>query len=215
MDKDPALGKTRFSLDGDWSLFDFSGFGREFEQVYALIHALQQPQSAANVADERVRRAFEAFPWRGGWSAVNFYESLRHSMPKRHRPRIVAIRYASPGYIELLVVLGVARAVSALVRHLSQTARHVASTYHEIHRGMEERRLLRLDVRREELRLEGDEEKFAAEAAARMAHAMGFSYLAQLNEVTPNDLATLKVMMSLYRRLRGLAKRHSDGRMTF
>ena len=61
-------------------------------------------------------RAFRAFPWRGGWSAVGFYEQLRIAVPPKHRPRLVAIEYASPGFMDLGGPIEVLTAIEKTVK---------------------------------------------------------------------------------------------------
>ena len=36
MADEPVAGKTRLSLDGEWSLLDLSSFGRQYVQVYSF-----------------------------------------------------------------------------------------------------------------------------------------------------------------------------------
>ena len=130
---DPVeMGTYRLALDGEWGLLDLSGFGRQYVQSYSFFYALRFEES-----DEigRVANAFAAFPWRGGWSAVDFYESLTATVPRRHRPRIVAIEYASPGYIELGLSLSAAWVVSAIVRHICESINRINSTYNAIQAG--------------------------------------------------------------------------------
>jgi len=82
-------------IDGNWSLEDLYVFPRAYEQCYFMYLALTATPQAAD--DERIARAYEAFPWQGGYSAVDFYNRLKWSVPKRKRPTIIRIRYGSPG----------------------------------------------------------------------------------------------------------------------
>src|SRR5688500_13412586 len=105
---------VRIGLEGEWTLYEFSRFGRVYTQVYALMYSLET--SIADARPEIVTYAYHAFPWRGGYSAVNFYETLRNIVPPEHRPRVNSIRYASPGFIELGLVVLVATNVHRIVR---------------------------------------------------------------------------------------------------
>src|SRR5262245_9714287 len=105
------IGKTRLGLDGEWSLENFSEFTRGYQDLYAFFHALQASGSADDEYGVRAHYAFRAYPWRGGWSAVDFYAALRAAIPVEERPRIVRIQYASPGLIELVQALAPAASV--------------------------------------------------------------------------------------------------------
>lgn len=63
----------RIELDGTWSLSEFYELPHVFTQTYAFNYTF----SGEDVRDpERVAHAFSSFPWRGGYSAVNFYNVL-------------------------------------------------------------------------------------------------------------------------------------------
>ena len=70
------VGRHRLNMDGKWDLLELSSFGRQYVQVYSILYALHFGADKDD-PDDRTHHAFRAFPWRGGWSAVGFYESLR------------------------------------------------------------------------------------------------------------------------------------------
>ena len=72
-------------IDKRWSLGDLYEFPRAYEQVYFAFEALIP---ADEEAAARIDRAFKAFPWRGGYSAVNFYNQLKYATPPNKRPTI-------------------------------------------------------------------------------------------------------------------------------
>ncbi len=87
----------RIGMDGDWSLEDLYILPRSFEQVYFLMYSLSSDLDADET--ERIAHAYRVFPWRGGYSAVDFYNQLKWTAPGDYRPKIVSIQYASPGAI--------------------------------------------------------------------------------------------------------------------
>ena len=217
MADEPVASKTRLSLDGEWSLLELSSFGRQYVQVYSFLYAIQHGAPPEDLDDgpfgfNRVLRAFEVFPWAGGWSAVGFYESLRVSVPEEYRPRIVAIKYESPGYIDLGVFLSSALAISALVRHVCTSIRQADQTYHQIYTHARERKLLR---RRADLELNLEELKFAEDAAKRLGTAMGFKGMDDLRRLTDNPVVQMKILLSLFRRVRGLAEFQNSDQIKF
>jgi hypothetical protein len=210
-----TVGDRRLQLDGEWGLQDLSGFGREYVQTYSFLYALAKAEDPDEELDERIQRAFAAYPWRGGWSAVDFYLTLRVVVPKRHRPRIVRIEYSSPGFIELGLVVAFALTVRRIVKVVCDSANDINSTYNNIHKGLTDRKLGRMDVRRAELDLTKAELEFARESADRFAGLIGFTQMDVIRKLTPNDLVALKVLLSFYRRVRALAKLEKSGKIRF
>ena len=99
----------RIELEGAWSLAEFYELPHVFSQAYAFNYAF----SGEDLRDpERFTQAFSAFPWRGGYSAVNFYNVLHTQIPRRSRPQVTSIQYSSPGWIELQLVLSVAKDIA-------------------------------------------------------------------------------------------------------
>ena len=46
---------------------------------------------------ERLHLAFLKYPWKGGYSAVNFYNDLYQALPPSAKPKVAGIRYNSHG----------------------------------------------------------------------------------------------------------------------
>ena len=216
MADEPVASKMRLTLGGKWSLLDLSSFGRQYVQVYSFLYAIEHG-ATEDLDDDpfglnRFLRAFEVFPWAGGWSAVGFYESLRVLVPEEHQPRLVAIKYESPGYIDLGVFLSSALMISALVRHVCTSIRQADDTYHQIYTHARERKLLR---HRADLELNLEELKFTEDAAKRLGAAMDFKGMDDLRRLTENPLVQMKILLSLFRRVRGLAKFQDSDQIKF
>jgi hypothetical protein len=210
-------GTQRLAIDGDWTLFEFSQFARTYTQAYSVLYALD-PGLSIDPEDEefeRIHHLFNAFPWRGGYSAVNFYESLRYRVPKQDRPIIKSIRYESPGWIELGLIVGIALSIKSIIKSFSSGATDLNSTYNAIYRGMQDRKLTDLDIKRKEIELTRDQRRFACESAEELAERMHFERLAQLKELSDNEVASLKILLSLFRRSRDLQKIERQGRIRF
>ena len=159
--------------------------------------------------------SLQYYPWRGGYSAVNFYEALRHRVPKEDRPAIQSIRYESPGWIELGLVVAVALNIKYIIKALTTGAKEINSTYHEIYKGMQDRKLTDLDIKRKEIELSRDQRQFARESAEELAQQMHFGGMEQLAELTDNEVVALKILLSIYRRSRDLSKIEEQGRIRF
>lgn len=200
-------------IDGEWSLEDLYTFPRNYEQVYFMMYSLMPELDEEILA--RIYRAYKVFPWQGGYSAVNFYNQLKYVIPKNERPAIVSIHYASPGWLEISLLVGVAFSVERLVKSIANTISYANTTYDQIVRGMQERKILRLDAKRKQLEFEKQELEYIEFAANRMANLVGASNLEEINQRTGHPYRTLKILMSLYRRVRTLADYQNKGTADF
>jgi hypothetical protein len=66
----PKIASYRIEIDGEWTLNDLHEFPYAYTQAYSFLYSLMM--DAAD-EDERLRITFEAHPWRGGFSPVNFF----------------------------------------------------------------------------------------------------------------------------------------------
>jgi hypothetical protein len=200
-------------LDGDWSLADFYELPHTFAQVYAFHYAFRP---GTEVRDrDRLAYAFASYPWRGGYSAVNFYIVLSSQIPRGLRPNVVSIRYASPGWFEVSLLVGAALSVGKVVNVFVTSAASLNKLYTEIHEGLHTRKLLRVEAERKRLELARDELNFVVQSSHLLAQALGFDSLKELNKLTESPLATLKILLSYYRRVRTLAEYAKEGKAVF
>jgi hypothetical protein len=195
-------------MDGEWSLEDLHLFPHAYGQLYLFVNALQRGRLDLH---ETYDQAFE-YPWRGGWSTVNFFGYVKNRVPRTARPRLVALQYASPGWMDLSLVVATALAIRSLVTTFVKAATQLHTLYNDIYKGMHDRKLMQVDVRQRIIELEQQELEWVETSANRMAKLMGFEDVATLNKVTRNPLATLKVLLSLYRKVRTLAKFEESGK---
>jgi len=217
-------GTYKITLDGQWDLEDLASFPHTYSQVYSLLYSLQAPVSSADSFAvkyreeehvERLKYTYTAFPWKGGWSAVDFYESLYRLVPRDDRPYIKSIRYSSPGLLELTLVLLIAQNAKLIISNITQSIRTMNRTYQEIYKGLQDRKLLRIKVKREQLKLASEELRFIEESTERLVHLMEFQHLQKLRELSGSPLVTLKILLSLYRRIRDLARYEIKKKLKF
>jgi len=207
---DLSESNYKISIDGRWDLEDLYVFPRSYGQVYFLVFSLLPHED--ETIQEHIKFAYSRFPWRGGYSAVNFYNNLKYTTPKLHRPQVLSMQYASPGWIELRLINFVAHTVESIVKSIAESILHVNRVYNEIHKGLSERKLLRIDVKKKELELEMMHTDFIEKSATTMARLVGLEDLTQMHEKTGSPLKTLKILLSLYRRIRTLAEYQNKGK---
>jgi hypothetical protein len=200
----------KIPMDGRWNLEDLYIFPHTYEQVYFLIYSLL-PHDDEEI-QEKIKYAYSAFPWQGGYSAVNFYNKLKFTTPKQNRPQVLTIQYASPGWIELSLIIGVAVSVQRIVIAVSASIREANSVYSEIHKGMSERKLLRIKIEKEELALEEQNAEYIQKTVERMVKLLGLKDIEQMHKKSGSPLKTLKILLSLYRRVRTLAEFQKNGK---
>jgi len=200
-------------IDGTWSLKDFYQLPHVFAQVYAFNCAFLLDEQARD--PERLASAFSSYPWQGGYSAVNFYTSLSSQIPLNLRPKVKAIQYASPGYMELGLWVAAATAAAAIIKQVVESASLVHKLYSDIYKGLQERKLVGIEIKRKTLALQEEEITFLINSSIRLSEALGFKELGRLNELTSNPLATMKILLSYYRRIRTLAEYEQKGKAQF
>jgi hypothetical protein len=209
-----AEGIYRIQLGGRWSLEDLYQFPHIFSQSYSFEYAFNEQEEIRDI--DRLAHAFSSYPWEGGYSAVNFYRVLYGQVPPRFRPDVKSVRYESPGWMDLQLVLEPAKAVGMTVAVVAGAVIATARAYNDVYKGLRERELLRLKTARSRLRLSRDEIEFAVTSSQKIVNIMGFKNLAELNTLTNNNpLAGLKILMSYYRRIRTLVEFAESEKATF
>ena len=122
-------------MDGEWQLDDLYAFPHAFAQVYAFIYCFDSELSALDAA--RIDRALNSYPWGGGYSILNIYTVLQHQVEARDRPRIVEIKYRSPGWIDIVLnlhpALKLASSVAAVAGSLAAATKAVGAIQKTLH----------------------------------------------------------------------------------
>src|SRR5258708_4051781 len=198
-------------IGGEWTLEALYIFPRAYEQCYFLYLALTP--DTPEFEDDRVLYAYEAFPWQGGYSAVDFYNQLKWAVPRRRRPRVTRIRYSSPGFIELGgLSVAVALVLEKVVRNICNSAKMISGTYTIIYRDMQKRKLLRIKTDNEIRKLTRAERHVIEAHAENLADVLDVD-LDVLTERTGSAYKSLKILLSLFRRVRLLCGFQRNGRL--
>ena len=77
---------------------------------------------------------------------------------------------------------------------------------------MRERKLLRIETERKSLVLEGERLQFGEASSRQLARILGFSSPTELDKLTGSRYVTLKILMSVYRRVRRLCEYENSGK---
>jgi hypothetical protein len=210
----------RIELDRRWSLEDLYTYPRTYSQVYAFLYSLlaqgeerdEDGEAAWEMEHEWLDDPYLANPWIGGYDAVNFYRQLERRVPKVDRPQVLGLHYGSPGWIDLGLVVAVAVAIRSSVGAFVRAARELHDLYDAIYKGMRERKLMDISVKRQELSLEREKLEFIEDSTARLARLLGVGAPEKLHRRTGNPLASLRILLSYYRRVRTLARYSEKGK---
>ena len=254
--------RYNISIDGEWSLADFGEWPDLYGKIYAVFRHLdyltqvlfhyRNPRELDRIftihdsqfhilLDSPTGRMSLQYPWRGGYSSVNFYRALLGNLRSEARPRVLEIRYASPGFIALGLVVPTAIVIKKLIKHVNLSIKDVNSTYSEVYKGMHERRMMDLDAKEKALNLSKAEIAFIVDSYKSLSSIVGLSDEQQkaltilapelprgeegmlnlldarlsLSHPQTSPLGSLKMLMSLTRRLKKLSGFEADGKTNF
>jgi hypothetical protein len=212
------IGYAYLELDKDWDLDDFSKLSKLYLQCYSLVYALSRITYETN--NPELNRHFNGdflkFPWRGGYSAVSFYQNLQYKIPHEHRPSIAELQYASPGYIKLKEVLKVAGLISAIVAACASSTDNIAGTYNKIQKGLSERELIKINIAEKKFKLKEADLDFVVKCKGLLASEMQIPSEMQeelVKRCSNNELMQLKILMSLNRRLKPIVNFQLEERL--
>ena len=197
-------------IDKRWSLEDLYKFPRAYEQVYFAYEALLP--ALTDQANDRILRAFNAYPWQGGYSAINFYNQLKYATPINKRPVIKRMQYASPGVIDLFLNLPLALQIAGVVTSVAGSIGACNKVYHAIYTNAQKRKLLGLDIKSREIEVANKQIDFILEANQKLAGILQLESPAVIESRVEHPLIAMKIMMSIYRRVKTLVDYQEKGK---
>lgn len=206
--------KTKLRLDGRWNLEELSEATRDYTQLYGFAYSLLADLPTAR--REEIDYIYGKFPWRGGYSTVNFFNQLFHKIPPKLRPEVERIQYASPGFIELSELLLVAGTVAAIVKAVCSAINNAHDTYRKIQKGSVDLELAKIDLAKEELELTQRQIAFCESSAKSLIKVFGLTEAQEQlidQRVQCNPVMKLKILLSVFRRVEPLAKKQNEGKL--
>ena len=204
----------RIELDGELYLEDLASVPKLYQQLYSFHYGLK------HVARPAVKEALSNLlkKWRGGINAVNIFTGLRSVTPSIHRAQVKGLQYASPGYIKLELLPGLAGAIRDACSKIEGEDDFAATEelYSEIYRYFRSERLSGFD-----------RDSFAGSVVITHAQSirlsdfvtdyfnlMGWSqYAGDFATLNLDPLAKIRMLLAYYRRLRGLRKYIAESRV--
>jgi hypothetical protein len=205
--------KTKLRLDGRWNLEELSEATKDYTQLYGFAYSLLPDLPTAR--REEIDYIYGKFPWRGGYSTVNFFNQLFHKIPPKLRPEVERIQYASPGFIELSELLVVAGSVAAIVKAVCSSINNAHETYRNIQKGAAEHKLSEINLTKEELDLAQRQITFCENSSKSLVKIFGLTeaqekLLNQKVQGQGSEIMKLKILLSVFRRVYPLAEKQAE-----
>lgn len=206
--------KTWLRLDGRWGLEELSETAKDYVQLYGFAYSLVPDLPSAR--RDELDYIYGKFPWRGGYSTVNFFNQLFHKIPPRLRPEVQRIQYASPGFIELTEIALVAVSVAGIVKAVCSSINSAHDTYRKIQKASVDHKLSKIDLASKELDLTQKQIEFCESSSKKLVNLFGLTDAQEQiidQRVQGNPVMKLKMLLSVYRRVEPLAKKQSEGKL--
>jgi len=206
--------KTQLELDGRWGLEELSDIAKDYIQLYGFAYSLLPDLPSAR--RDEIDYIYGKFPWRGGYSTVNFFNQLFHKIPPPLRPEVLRIQYASPGFIELSELLLVAATVAAIVKTTCSAINSAHETYRKIQKASVDIELSKINLANQELELTQRQIAFCESSSKSLVKVFGLTEAQEQlidKKVQGNPVIKLKMLLSVFRRVEPLAKKQAEGKL--
>lgn len=203
-------GIYRIEMDGSWNLKDLYELPHAYLQVYAFAYAFDTELPSYD--EDRINYALQNYPWGGGYSIVNIYSVLQSQVGPRFKPVIKEIRYASPGWIDLILHLHPAIKIAGAVATIATSAAGTVKAYAAIQNCLYNISARARKARIESIQLTRQELSELQALNKELAQAMKFDGLDGLENRTGSVHITAKLLSAQYRRLKKLADFVSKGK---
>lgn len=205
---------TQLELDGRWGLEELSDTIKDYIQLYGFAYSLIPDLSSAKQSE--INYIYGKFPWRGGFSTVNFFNQLFHKIPQGLRPEVKKIQYASPGFIELTELLAAATIVATIVGAICRSIKSVHDLYRDIQKASIAHKLSQINLANEELNATEKQLEFCERSSNSLIKAFDLTK-DQENLINQrahgNPIMKLKILLSVYRRAYPLAEKQSEKKL--
>ena len=199
---------VRLRLERRWAFEELTDAARDYIQLYGFSYSILSDLPL--VRRREVEFVYSRYPWRGGFSTINFFHQLFRRIPPELQPQIQRIQYASPGFIDLAALVEVATAVSAIVTTISGAIIIANKAYRDIQKGLTDHKLTQLDISKKEFELTRDQFSFCKSAVEELVPTLGLTKEQEIllkSRSQNNPLMMLKILMSVFRRAEALAEK--------
>ncbi|MDY6462950.1 hypothetical protein, partial [Acinetobacter faecalis] len=199
----------RVLLDERWTLENLNDFTRLYMQNYAFLYCLEN--NINNLRAAALFNELNEYKLRDGLTYVNIYSLFIKHIPSKERPKVRAISYASPGFIELIlnyeVAINIALSIAAFIKGLTATA----ETYNKLHSIFIELGRKRKEKQNHLLKLDVETIKHVRKLNEELAKGLGFNSLKDMYDNFGDEEEVSKLLLAHYRRMKGMSKLVKEG----
>jgi len=204
---------TKLLLDLNWSLEELSEVTHNYTRVYGFAFSLLG--DLRGIEERKVQLVYSKFPWRGGYSTVHFFNNLFKGIPENGKPEIEEIKYASPGHIELAVILEAAIHVGVMVAAVAVLYNAASETYKSLHSRSSQMKLSQVDASNDR-GMTAAQTSFVKDASEKMEQVLGLTEQQRgvlEARVDGNKLMKMKILFSVFRRVEPLAEKQAQKKL--
>lgn len=205
----------QLNVAGDWFLEDLFKIPKAYSQLYTFIYTLKN--AFRESVSTNARNIFSRYPWRGGFSSVNFYSELNSVIPSMHEPKLEYIHYASPGDIKLEMLESIGVEINSLLQSMSKNQDILHKLNSDISKFLREQKLSEMDGTRNPIALMSKSTRdILGQHYVNFSRELGFSdYTDLIRSWSGNDLVALKILRAFYNRARDFIVFHKKGMIEF
>ncbi|MGY2970377.1 hypothetical protein ACVWWU_000764 [Pantoea sp. PA1] len=203
--RDEITENYMLGIDNELYTDDLSTIPYIFQQLYSFHYALE------HLAVESVKNRVVSLlsSWTGGASAVNIFTGLRNLIPTIHRPQVNAIKYNSPGHIELNLLPKIAKSVEfSMDRSLKKFRFYrMESFYNSTYKYLKENHISGFDQESVDLKdiINDDVERHLARRVSIFMKLLGWSqYQDTFDKLGAHPLQQIRTILAYYRRFKKL-----------
>lgn len=206
--------RQKFLIDGIWEARDFSQFHGKMADTYSLLYVANRLDDTDVTSEELsfLRESIAEKPWQGGGSYLSFYGGIKDRTVSMHPLRVAGIEYHSPGYVDLAGKREILDDIINSITSLIEDYRSMFKTYQAIYRVLKYDGLLGAEKEA------GFSNKASEDLALKLAHKLAENLglpnrEAVLNACDRSVAIYSKLILSYFRRIKGLANFYIEGRV--
>ncbi|RQW69056.1 hypothetical protein EBB56_18585 [Halomonas sp. YLB-10] len=190
-------------LDGDWYLEELVNLPKTYDQLYSFVYTLKN--LIRDSVSSNAERIFSNYPWKGGFSTVNFYRDLNAVIPSFHEPKVDSIQYASPGQIRLELLRSVSSSVEELVNTCFKNREALTAHNKGVAGFLRDKEFSKVDGSDAGIVISKQDREFLSKGVSEFCRLMDISACEKdILRLSGNELVAVKIVMSVYRRVKRL-----------
>lgn len=195
-------GNVTVLFDDRWNLESLRFFIRFYKHLHNFYYGLSNSIVAT----------IPNMPWRGGFSAMHFYNKLSEKIPRSERPQEGFLQAASPGIIKLAADPHVAAQVLSALAHYNSSKKTIDLAYRSLQKGIADKKLNKGSVENAITEFDADQELL--DLREELASALKLDDHLPSISLHRSNFESAKIIMAHYKRIRDVHKEVVSERMT-